>query len=179
MKTALAGLSEAEVTNRSKSACDNLAATGEFASAGSVMLYVPIPGELDCLSAVRAAWDRSKTVLVPRVSPSQAGVMHAIRIDSEDELEPGSYGIREPREGTPWEVEEIDLIVVPALAFDRGGHRLGRGGGFYDRFLARRRPSTPACGIGYSLQVVDELPREAHDQPLDLVVTDTEVIRFR
>ena len=179
MKAALATLSPAEAAELSQRACGNLAALPEFASAKSIMLYVPIPGELDCLPAVRAAWDRGQNVLVPRVSPSQAGVMHAIRIQGEHELQPGSYGIREPREGRPWEIDRIDLIVVPALAFDRAGHRLGRGGGFYDRFLTRRASHSTACGIGFSLQVVDELPREAHDQPLDLVATDTEVIRFR
>jgi 5-formyltetrahydrofolate cyclo-ligase len=179
MKAALAALPEAEAARRSNRACEQLAALAEFAEARTVMLYVPIPGELDCLAAVRAGWERGKTVLVPRVSPSQAGVMHAIRIDSEDDLEPGSYGIREPREGTPWPLDEIDMIVVPALAFDRAGHRLGRGGGFYDRFLARRSAGSVACGVGFSLQIAPELPREAHDQPLDMVVTDTEVIRFR
>ncbi len=179
MKAALAALSQAEAAARSTRACENLAALPEFAQAEAIMLYVPIPGELDCLPAVRMAWERGKNVLVPRVSPSRAGVMHAIRIEGEADLQPGSYGIREPREGKPWEIGSIDLIVVPALAMDRTGHRLGRGGGFYDRFLTQRASRSVACGIGFSLQVVDELPREAHDEPLDLVTTDTEVIRFR
>lgn len=178
MKTSLSALSAEEAGERSRRACDNLARLDEFAGADTVMLYVPIPGELDCLPAVRTAWEQGKTVLVPRVSPSEAGVMHAIRIENEEALEPGSYGIREPREGAAWEIDGIELIVVPALAFDRVGHRLGRGGGFYDRFLAQRGEASIACGIGFSLQIADGLPREAHDEPLDLVVTDTEVIRF-
>ena len=90
-----------------------------------------------------------------------------------------NQGIREPAGGEAWPIEQIDLVVVPALAYDRSGNRLGRGGGFYDRFLAQPALRAVRCGLAFSKQVVQELPVGPNDHPVDLLVTDAEVLRFR
>ena len=105
--------------------------------------------------------------------------MAAVRVESDrDQMVVTSNGIREPAREETWPLEEIDLVVVPALAYDRLGNRLGRGGGFYDRFLARLEMRTVVCGLAFAQQVVEELPTHATDHPVDLLVTDEEVLRF-
>ena len=105
--------------------------------------------------------------------------MSAVEIRSlEDDFTPGAFGIREPV-GEPWPIDGIDLIVVPALAYDRRGNRLGKGGGFYDRFLALPSRRGVPCGLGFDEQLLDEVPTDDHDHPIDMVVTDKEVLRFK
>ena len=95
-------------------------------------------------------------------------------------LEQGPYGIRQPGEGTEVTPLELDVVVVPAVAVDRRGHRVGHGAGFYDRTFADRRKDTPPpvlIGICHSFQVVEHLDAKPWDVPLDLVVTEAGIIR--
>ncbi len=87
-------------------------------------------------------------------------------------------GLRNPVNGRPVPFEDIDLVVTPALGYDRKGHRLGRGGSYYDNFLANKRLKAVRCGMGFDEQVVDEVPVGEHDEPIDFLVTDKEVIYF-
>jgi len=89
------------------------------------------------------------------------------------QLQKGAYGILEPREEGSVSVapEEVDLAVVPAVAFDREGHRLGRGKGYYDRLLARLRPEVPRIGLAFKEQLLERLPRRSHDQPVHAVLS--------
>jgi len=96
----------------------------------------------------------------------------------DDEMLVDQFGIRTPKNGQMWPYEDIDLIVVPALAFDRQGNRLGRGGGFYDRFLAEPRVHAVTVGLGFAEQLVEELPTHHYDRPVDMLVTDQHVLRF-
>jgi 5-formyltetrahydrofolate cyclo-ligase len=179
MKATLASLPAEEIVIRSRMACEHVSGSAEFRSAGAIMGYMPIPGEVDCLPLALSAWQAGKTFLVPRVSWDQRRML-AVRIDSlDDDLHEARYGIREPVRGEPWPIEDIDLIIVPALAYDRSGNRLGRGGGFYDRFLADPHFGAITCGLAFAEQVMPELPSERHDRPVDMLATDTELLRFR
>lgn len=85
----------------------------------------------------------------------------------------GLFGLCQP--ARPWRrlpPERMDLVIVPGLAFDRNGHRLGRGGGYFDRFLEKVPAQVPRIGLAFRFQVVARLPRESHDQPVDRVITD-------
>ncbi len=99
-------------------------------------------------------------------------------IRSLDELVPGTWGILEPPENSRKVVpaEEIDLAVVPGLAFDRQFNRLGYGAGYYDRFLPKLKKNAVKAGICYSIQLIDQIPVEAFDIAMDIIVTDTEVL---
>ena len=89
------------------------------------------------------------------------------------ELVESRFGLREPGPGAPVvSIDEIGLVIVPALAYSRTGERLGRGGGFYDRFLARLSPGAVTVGLVLSCQIVDEVPSEAHDQNVGIVITE-------
>ena len=105
---------------------------------------------------------------LPRITGP--GTMEFLPVENLAALRPGSFGILEPFEGTP--PPHLDAIVCPGLAFTRTGHRLGQGGGFYDRIL-KRYPCARKIGVAFPIQIVAELPGEAHDIPMDAVLTPT------
>ncbi len=177
MKAALAAMTPEAAAALSLAACESLLGLQEFALARSVMLYAPIAGEVDCRPIAVAGWRDGKTVLLPRVTWLLRH-MEGVPVHSLDQpLIETRNGLREP-DGEPWPIEEIDLIVVPGLAYDRHGNRLGRGGGFYDRFLARPELAAHTCGLAFSVQVVGNIPVHPNDYPVKVLVTDKEVLRF-
>ncbi len=178
MQQKLAAMPASIAAAGSKKACDALVSLDEFRNASAVMIYLDIPNEVDTSHVAMAAWQEDKTVLVPKVTWEHKHIT-AVEIKSlETGLVQTPQGLREPQQGEPWPIEMIDFIVVPALAYDKRGHRLGRGGGFYDRFLATPGIHAVTCGLAFSLQVVDELPIHGNDYPVDILVTDEQVLRF-
>ncbi len=171
-------LSPQAAAKKSRAACKALTTSEEFLQARSVMIYLSTPGEVDTAEIALAAWQSGKTVLAPRVSWEHKHMAPLEIRGFDNGLAVGRNNIREPIAGVPWPLEEIDLVVVPAMAFDRHGYRLGRGGGFYDRFLAQPRLRAFACGLAFSEQVVDAVPTHEHDRPVHMLVTDEGVLRF-
>jgi len=177
MKAALGAMDADDAAAMSRQACRSLVELAEYRRARSVMLYAPIAGEVNCRPIAVEAWKDDKAVLLPRVT-WEARQMVAVPVGSLDHpTVTGRAGLREP-DGEPWPIDEIDLIVVPGLAYDRLGNRLGRGGGFYDRFLAKASLAAHTCGLAFSIQVVGELPVHPNDYPVKVLVTDKEVLRF-
>ncbi len=165
---------------KSRRACQALIGLEEFRSAKTVMIYLSIPHEVDTSTLALTAWQNGKTIVVPKVLWGKRRMIPVVcRSLSDRDLSPGRFGIREPLKVEPWPLEEIQLVVTPALAFDRRGHRLGRGGGFYDRFLASPNLRAVACGLGFAEQVIDAVPVGSEDHSLDILVTDEEVLRFK
>ena len=178
MREILSAMPPEAVARKSRLACQAVAALEEFRSAEAIMTYLPIAGELNATAIALAAWRLAKTVLVPKVNWRRR-CMLAVEIDSlDDGLLAGRHGIPEPVRDAPWPADRIDLVIVPALAYDRTGARLGRGGGFYDRFLAQAELRAVACGLAFDEQVLAELPLQPHDRRVHMLVTDTEVLRF-
>ena len=160
-------------------ACRRIVRQREFTDARTVMIFLPMPGEIDARDVARAAWAAHKRVVAPKVRRGRRGLMDAIEIRSlEADLEVSGWGIPEPTSGEALDAGELDLIVVPALAFDRRGNRLGRGGGYYDRFLQRAGGGPLLCGLAFACQLLDELPTEPHDRTVDMLATDEEFLRF-
>ena len=179
MKAKLAAMSREEIRTKSSAACAALIALPEYQAARAIMLYLALPEEADTADIAMNAWQQDKVVLAPKVDWSKRHML-AAEIHSLDEgIVCGRYGIGQPAERSVWPAEQIDLIVVPALAYDRAGRRLGRGGGFYDRFLARPDMRAVACGLAFDAQLVEQLPAGKHDQPVDILVTNKEVLRFK
>lgn len=178
MKEQLNAMSPQLAAAKSGAASRLLIAQEEFRQAGAVMLYLALPGEADPAHVALAAWQQGKTVLTPRIDLDRHRII-AVEIRSLDsELVVNRYGIAEPTYGPPWPAADIDLVIVPALAYDRRGGRLGRGGGYYDRFLVSPGVHAVTCGFAFQEQVVDELPVQAHDKRVTMLVTDKEVLRF-
>ncbi len=147
-----------------------------FSSARSVMLYSTLPGELDTSATIIRWLTLGKRVFLPRVNGKDIEVVEVSARDGRllgmRVTEP--YGICEP-EGDAVDRSVLDLVIVPALAYDRSCKRLGRGGGFYDRLLNGLEATT--IGVCIDGNLYDELPVEPHDMAVDYVVTPTTIIR--
>ena len=163
---------------KSRLACKRLVATPQFQTASTVMLFLSLPHEVDTSEAILAAWQADKIVAVPKVSREQRHMI-AVQITSLDkDISTGACGLRNPTAGAPVPLGEIDLVVTPGLGFDRKGNRLGRGGGYYDRFFAHEQVKACKCGFAFAEQLIDSVPVTDSDQPIDMLVTDTEIMHF-
>ena len=143
---------------------DRLEKTAAFMLADRIMMYHSLPDELDTHAFLRK-WSNRKKFYLPRIN----GVDLEVLPYEESRLELGTFHIEEPTGNDLTDPSDIELVVVPAVAYDREGRRLGRGKGFYDRFLMQTKATK--VGVGYEFQLVDELPSEPHDVPMDMVVT--------
>jgi 5-formyltetrahydrofolate cyclo-ligase len=161
---------------KSRKACQNLISTDQFQSASIVMMYVSLPQELDTSEAILHAWQLGKTVAVPKISWQQRHMI-PVQINSlETGFSTGAGGLRNPTAGVPIPFGEIDLVVAPALGYDRHGNRLGRGGSFYDRFFVNKDVRASRCGLAFAEQIVDSIPVTENDEPVSFLVTDEEII---
>ena len=167
----LAALGEKEIRRRSALACGHL--VERYPSPGTVLAYLAMPGEADPAGAIAMWRMRGVRVAAPRVNWREKSMEAALLGTAGGELVESRFGLREPGPGAPVvSIDEIGLVIVPALAYSRTGERLGRGGGFYDRFLARLSPGAVTVGLVLSCQIVDEVPSEAHDQNVGIVITE-------
>jgi len=163
---------------RSRQACQKLASVEPFQSASTVMIFLSLPHEVDTSEAILHAWQLGKTVAVPKVSWEQRHMIPVQIHSLETGFSTAASGLRNPVAGAPVPFEEIDLVVTPGLAFDREGNRLGRGGSYYDRFFANAELKAVRCGLAFAEQFVDAVPVTEHDEPVDLLVTDKEIVHF-
>jgi len=167
-----------ELRRRSADAAARLTHTDAFAGAGAIMIFLPLAYEIDARPVAVRAWQTGKTVTVPQVGYAQRRMIPLEIRSLAEPMDTDRHGVQTPTHGRPIPVEMIDLVVVPGLAFDRAGHRLGRGGGFYDRFLSQPDFHGAACGLGLDEQLVDRVPATGHDVALDMLVTDEQVLMF-
>lgn len=140
-----------------------------FCDAKTILLYYPKNNEVDVLPLFKR-YKRQKTLLLPVTS--RRG-MTANPYEGNEKMHRGKFGIPEPTT-QPYE-GHIDLIIVPAVAFDKEGHRLGRGGGYYDRFL-KKYPRATLIGVGYDFQLVEKVPTERHDRKMHRIVLPSQTI---
>lgn len=149
----------------SRLAAAHLLKSDAWRKANIVALYMAVRGETDCSALFEDALALNKTVLLPVCSRVEKGRMIFAACSGPDDLEPGPYGIAEPRTSTPG--PQADLMVIPGFAFDRLGYRLGAGGGYYDRFLADAAMTAPLrVGLCYAFQITNALPRDRWDMPM-------------
>ncbi len=154
---------------------ERVLAAGTIPEQGAISGYWPMGSELDIRPLLLNLHERGQRLCLPVVV--RAGAKLAFRLwQPGDELEPAGYGTQVPNEHQPDVIPNI--LLVPLLAFDREGYRLGYGGGFYDRTLLhwREKRSILAIGIAYAGQEMPAVPRGKHDQPLDLIATEEEII---
>jgi 5-formyltetrahydrofolate cyclo-ligase len=178
LREKLAAISPAERHTKSSAACALLSSTSEFSQARVVMLYLSTSEEVDTAALALRCWQEGKTVVVPKVSWDQRRMLPVEISSLQTSMTSTGPGIREPIAGKPIPVDLIDLVIVPGLGFTPTGFRIGRGMGFYDRFLAQSEFIGRSCGLAFDEQVVDHLPVLDHDVPLGMLVTDRSVRRF-
>lgn len=160
---------------KSRSIQERLQQTPEFQGAVRLALYSPILNEVFTEELFHAARRQSKTVAYPRV---RGASLEFVEVADLRELSPGAFGVLEPRGARLVPVESLDLLVIPGVAFDRSGFRLGYGKGFYDRALHRCLKSGRLIGLAFDFQLVTALPAEVHDVGMDMIVTEARLLRF-
>ena len=178
LRDMLGVMGEADRHTKSVSACSLLAASPEFAAARVVMLFLSTPAEIDTASLALKCWQAGKTVVVPKVSWDQRRMLPTEITSLTTGMTTTGPGVREPIGGKPIPVDFIDLVIVPGLGFTPTGYRIGRGMGFYDRFLAQSEFIGLSCGLAFEEQIVEQLPVLDHDVPLSMLATDRGIRRF-
>lgn len=157
----LAAMSE-EITNR-------VFASAWWQETSTLLLYYPLSDEVDVRQLIREAFEEGKRVLLPVVKGDE---LELHLYEGESSLRKGAFGIMEPQ-GTlfaPEYYDEIDLAIIPGVAFDKEGHRLGRGKGYYDRLLPKLK-TTKLVGVCWPFQLLDKVPAEPHDIPVEEVIS--------
>jgi len=145
----------------------------EFKKARVVMFYVSLKDEVDTLAMIDEALKAGKRIAVPVILKKEnrliAGEIH----NRLEDLESQHFGIYQPRQDRVKEVplDDIDLVVVPGVAFDRKNIRLGRGHGYYDKFLSGLPKRTKTIGLAFDFQVLEDLPQDPHDVPVSKIIT--------
>lgn len=160
----------------SNSAQQRLLGEDVFTSANSIALYAPIRNEVDTSLLHQAALSSGKQVFYPCVNGQE---LFFLPVNSIADLKPGSYCIPEPhKNNASCQLHLIDLIVLPGVAFDHDGRRIGFGKGFYDRCLAVLPQKPILVGICHDFQLFPQLPSEDHDINMQYVITDKQVIKI-
>lgn len=169
----LLSLSLSEVERRSQNVEEKLQQLSHYIKAKCIMVYYPLKGEVNLLGILRKALDE-KRVCFPRVEGNNLFPYQVKDLDNDFIF--GTFGVKQPDPHKTLSVksEELDLVIVPGIAFDRTLNRLGRGAGFYDRFLATLTSKTVTVGVAFSFQVLEALPHQSsQDQKIDILITDT------
>jgi 5-formyltetrahydrofolate cyclo-ligase len=151
-----------------------LARRDDFAAASTVLLTLPFGSEWDSMWLLITALERGKTVVLPRVN-AVARTLELCRLsEPSSDIVPGYRGIPEPQPHcTLVAADAIDWVLVPGVAFDIAGHRLGYGGGYYDRLLPQLRSDAARVAGGYEIQLVDRVPTAPHDMPVQALATES------
>jgi 5-formyltetrahydrofolate cyclo-ligase len=168
-------VSPADLERDSANLCRTMREQAVWRQAGIVFLFHPLPGETDVRPLLVEALASGRTVVLPRYNPS----MHAyegVELPSMEDLRPGHFGILEPGAGGPtFPLNRLDLTLVPGVAYDWSGRRLGRGKGYYDRLLGRVGGFT--CGVAFDWQLVPEVPAQPHDIVVNSILTPSRWLR--
>ena len=156
---------------KSRGIAEQLFVLPAFQRARTVLFYASLPGEVDTFAMIEKTIQLQKNVALPVLARDQRKMIPT-STDFFSGLQDGPYGIRQPHPDSSKavDVNSIDAVIVPGLAFDKAKNRLGRGAGYYDRFLASLPGSVVTVGIAFDFQIVDCLPAEEHDVPLDVVI---------
>ena len=158
----------AELAVMSEEICNRVLASAWWRKAGTLLLYYPLSDEVDVRPLIRKAFEDGKRVLLPVVKGDE---LELRLYEGESSLRQGAFGIMEPQGPlfAPEYYDEIDVAIIPGMAFDGAGHRLGRGKGFYDRLLPKLE-SAKLVGVCWPFQRLDSVPAEAHDVSVSKVV---------
>ncbi|MBC7190490.1 5-formyltetrahydrofolate cyclo-ligase [Candidatus Aerophobetes bacterium] len=170
-----------EIEEKSREIEKNLFSLPFFKRARTVFFYLALPEEVQTYSMIKKCLKMGKRVGVPVVDLQKKEIVPVEIKNSACKLINGPFGVKEPDPSScfPLPLEEIELVIVPGVAFDLQGGRIGFGGGFYDRFLRKLSPEVIFVALSFSCQIVTHLPCEGHDVPVNYIVTEDGVITCR
>ncbi len=168
-----------EREKKSKSIHTRLFSLPEFVSANTLAFYVSFKSEVLTETMIRKSLSLGKVVVVPITDLANRRLKLSRIIDYTDDLTPGTWGILEPKPDRIKLIalEEMDLVITPGLVFDKKVSRIGYGGGFYDGLLKSLQKEKVSEAVAFELQMVEEVPVDNRDEPVDIIVTEKRVIR--
>ena len=170
-------ISSEERLRLSQIACERLQQQAPWQNARAILFYAPTADELDVSPLWSAAISERKVIALPQFNPEKGEYVAGLLLNAGQPLVRGQFGIPEPpSDSPPLSLNPLDLVLVPGVAFDLSGRRLGRGYGYYDRMLAKVRGIK--CGVAFDQQVQAELPAESHDVRVDCILTPTRWFDF-
>lgn len=171
-------LSAEEVQYKSKSIFRELSSTEIYQRSSNVMLYISFRNEVHTGEIIDDLLSIGKKVFIPIAVPSTREILVSELRDPDKDLEVGNYGVLEPKREAVRVSDPgiLDLILVPGVAFDEKGYRIGYGAGYYDRFLPGISPSVPTVGLAFELQMTERLPREKYDFAVQYIITEARFI---
>ena len=167
-------LPQADRVERSRRIADRLLALPELAEVRTVMAFSSFGSEVDTAPILERVAERGARLALPRI---QDGEIVPVTYRPGEPVTEAAFGALEPSEGDVLASTEVDVVVTPGVAFDRGGFRVGYGGGYYDRFFRGARVEMFRVAVGFAVQVVEEVPHGLGDLPMDALVTEDEVTR--
>lgn len=171
-------MDQSEVERLSEKIIDTILKLPVFKRAETVMVYLNFKNEVDSLRMIEESYKAGKKVVIPYCEKETMEIIPSELNDIETEIVKGKNGYLQTKKDCvkPVPIEDIDLIVVPGIAFDKRCYRLGFGAGYYDRFLRKLNFEKPTIGLCYDFQIIHSIPIEGHDVPLDFVITEERIL---
>lgn len=173
-------MTSVEIAEKSACIMKKLMSLEEYIKANIIMTYLDFRNEVQTEMLVTKAMSEGKQVVVPLTDLLNRKLVPSLLIDFPGDVAPGTWGILEPRPDClrPVELSKIDLVIVPGVAFDLNGNRLGYGGGFYDRFLPLTRQDCVFVAPSFELQIRDNIYPSEHDFPVHYLITEKRIIKI-
>jgi len=174
-------LTREEIKVKSSKIKESLFALDEFKKSKKIMFYVSFNNEVSTIDIIKELlMKKEKTIIVPYVLKKNP-ILQLSELRNINELEPKTFGISEPKENyiREFNYKKLDIIILPGIAFDQNGHRIGYGYGYYDRFLKKLDKNVIKIGFAFDFQLVEKIHEERHDVPVDIVVTDRRVLKVQ
>jgi 5-formyltetrahydrofolate cyclo-ligase len=171
-------ISPLDIVNNSRIISNSVISTKEYQSSLSVGIYYSIGSEVKTFDIIKHSLENKKEIALPRVIDSTKIQFFKIMEDKFEKIKftKGKYGIFENSISTTI-IDKIDLLIIPGIAFDLKGYRIGYGKGYYDRFLSLGK-SKCIMGLSYESQIINEIPNNEHDIPVDIIITEKRIIRI-
>ncbi len=174
-------LTEKKIASKSLAIMNNLIPLTILKNSNHIMLYISFGSELDTKPLIDHLFNQNKKVYIPLTIPATREMIVSELLDFKNDLEMGNFGVLEPKQESlrPMAADNLDLVIVPGVAFDKEGYRIGYGGGYYDRFLPQLPPSTTKISLAYDIQIINNIPKMPHDYPVQYIITENQVINCK
>ena len=170
-----ASMEKTEVAEKSRVACDLFLKSEIYKNARVIMAYMPLGNETDTSYIIKKAFEDGKRLAFP-VTDEQSGEITPCFAFADSNFEKGAFSVIEPADKIVANGEDIDVVIVPGIAFDKKGARVGFGKGCYDRFL--NKTNAVKVGFCYSFQLCDDIPADSYDIQMDFLITENEIIKL-
>lgn len=173
-------LTEKERHEKSVEIKNRLYSLPEFKSAKNILFYVSLNSEVDTKAIIKEQLSKKeKKIIIPYVEKNNP-LLQLSELKSFDELEPKTFNILEPKDEfiRKFDLNKLDIILIPGIAFDMNGHRIGYGYGYYDRFLKKLKNNAKKIGLAFEFQVVESIAESPHDVPVDYIITEKRALKI-